>query len=610
MTTEQAYILALLIGAVILFLVEVIPTGVTGLLLVLALALGELAMPGRIAPDHAAFNGLVHGAVIAVGAMFVISAGITRTGAVGFITDILLPRVGDRPARQYLAFLLVVAVLSAFMNNTPLVLIFMPLFIGLADRWDKPPSQLLIPLSFVSILGGMCTRIGTSTNIVVAGSVEEFLDLGMFEFGKVGVVLAVAGFAFIYFFGRRFLPDRPTLGLASSGALATEYLTELVVGKKSRWVGRPVRDAFGERRDAAGKARILQIIRGDVIHPARKDDVIEAGDRLLIKGDPAAIVHLHERGDTGVIPTVNHELDADAPPARRVAMILVEVIVTPNSRFIDRRVRDVKLMERWGVSIFAVQRHGSHLREKVEEIRLKPGDILLVQGTPDAIRKMQVSESFLVVEGVQRSIPHTRRAPCALAALLLFIGLAVAFPGQVHLAALLAAVVMVSGRCLTAAEAYAALDWDVLFLLGGTLALGQAFERVGLAEAVASSVIDATGPYGERASLMGIFAVTVIMTQFLSNNAAAAIMTPLAWQAGLSFAASQGVEPSPERALPFVMAVAFGASCCFLTPVGYGTNLLVYGPGGYRFSDFFRIGFPLTLIFGVLVAILLPWVYG
>ncbi|MCB1281946.1 MAG: SLC13 family permease, partial [Salinibacterium sp.] len=455
-------------------------------------------------------------------------------------------------------------VLSAFMNNTPLVLIFLPLFLGLAQRMDVAPSKLLIPLSFVSIMGGMCTKIGTSTNIVVSSALEGQLELGLFDFTPVGIILAVVGIAFLILLGDRFLPSRPSLGLSTSGGLAAEYMTELEIRPGSPVVGKSIGEAFpkNERQPGRERVRVLQLIHRDIIHPAQADMIIAKGDLLLIKGDPAAILGFTERDDTGVIPTINIEEEASTPAARRVAMSLVEVIVTPTSRFIDFQVSRVKFRERWGVSVFAVQRHGAHLRQKVDELRLKAGDILLVQGSAQSIQNLRVSESFLVVEGVQSSVPHTKRAPLAVLGLATFVGLAVCFPSQVHLAAMAAALLMIVGRCLTAAEAYAALDWDVLFLLGGTLALGASFERVGLAAAAADQVVGVCGPYGPNVAVAGIFVFTLLITQFLSNNAAAAIMTPLAYNAGLEFAAASGRVPEPHEAMPFVMAVAFGASCC------------------------------------------------
>ncbi|MFT7618701.1 MAG: di/tricarboxylate transporter [Planctomycetota bacterium] len=604
MTPEQIWVLAVLFGTLVLLVTEVLTPGITGLLAIGALVLGNLLFPDLVAPNNQAFAGLVNPAVIAVGSMFVISAGITRTGAIGLLVNRFLPE-GRESKRHYIILLMIVLVGSAFMNNTPLVLIFMPVMLGLATKLKKAPSKMLIPLSFVSIMGGMCTKIGTSTNIVVAAAVEEHFELQMFDFFPMGIILATAGVLFILFFGDKLLPSRASLGLGSN--MQAEYMTEMEIVKGSVFVDKKIKDFLPQH----GAVRVLQHIRNDVIHAADPEKVLESGDLLLIKGDPAAIMQMHLSGETGVMRTVNVAQEEEkATNTRRVAMSLVEVIVKPGSRWVGRRVRDVGFRERYGVGIFAVQRHGSHLREKVEDLRLNAGDILLVQGPVKNLQNLKMSDAFFVVEGVDAHITHTMKAPVALFGVTTFLAIAIFMPAQVHVAALLSALIMVVGRCLTANEAYASLDWDVLFLLGGTMSLGLAFDRTGLAASIAENIVTLTSPYGERVALCGIFCFTALITQVLSNNAAAAVMTPLAYAAGMQFALAENPLAAPEAAMPYVMAVAFGASCCFLTPIGYGTNLIVYGPGGYRFKDFLKLGLPLTLIFSILATILLPIIYS
>ncbi len=602
MTPEQFWVLAVLCGTLVLLVTEVLPPGISGLLAIGSLVLGDSLFGGLVAPNNRAFIGLVNPAVIAIASMFVISAGITRTGAVGLLVNRFMPE-GKESKRHYVVLLLLVLVGSAFMNNTPLVLIFMPVMLGLATKLGQPPSKMLIPLSFVSIMGGMCTKIGTSTNIVVAAAVEDQIELAMFDFLPMGIILAVAGVVFILVFGEKLLPSRASLGLGSS--MKAEYMTEMEIVAGSVFVGKKIGEFLPR---SVGAVRVLQHIRNDVIHPADPNTELQAGDLLLIKGDPSAIMHLHQSGETGVMRTVNVSED-EQTHTRRVAMSLVEVIVKPGSRWVGRRVRDVGFHERYGVGIFAVQRHGSHLREKVEDLNLKPGDILLVQGPVKNLENLKVSDAFFVVEGIDAHIAHTHKAPMAIFSVIVFLIMAMSMPSQVHVAALVSALIMVVGRCITPNQAYASLDWDVLFLLGGTMSLGAAFDMTGLAAFIAEGIVVVTAPYGERVALCSIFCFTALITQVLSNNAAAAIMTPLAYAAGMQFALAEDSLAKPEAALPFIMSVAFGASCCFLTPIGYGTNLIVYGPGGYRFRDFLKLGLPLTLIFSILATIFLPLIY-
>ncbi len=603
MSIEQIWVLCVLGGTFVLLVGEFLPPGITGLCCIAGLLLGNALLGTEVVPASLAFSGLINPAVLAVAGMFVISAGVQRTGAVGLISNRFLAE-GRSPARSVLLLLLFVMVASAFMNNTPLVLIFMPVMLGIAARAKKAPSKLLIPLSFVSILGGLCTKVGTSTNIVVSATVEDRITLSMFDFLPMGIILALTGLAVILVFGERLLPERASLGLGSSTGPAPEYMTEVHVVEDSRHVGRTIAEVFPPR---GRQMRVLQLVRDDVIHAATATTVLEAGDFLLIKGDPSAIVEVMRREGEGIVAPMKNAPESDT--ARRVAVSIAEVVVKPGSRWVDQRVMDVGFHERYGLGVIAVQRHGSHLRAKVEELRLRPGDTLLVQGPVESLRNLKFSDAFLLIEGVESTIAHTHRAPVAVMAIAVFVVFAVMAPAHVHVSALIAALIMVIGRCMTANQAYSSLDWDVLFLLGGTIALGSAAESTGLAQMAAEHLVAVCGPLGERFAIAGIVTFTALITQFLSNNAAAAVMTPLAYEAGLAFAGRGGNPVEPQDALPFVMAVAFGASCCFLTPIGYSTNLLVYGPGGYRFVDFIRLGLPLTLLFIVLSTIFLPILY-
>ena len=510
MSVEQIWVLTVLAGAFLLLVTEWLPVGITGLLIIVSLILGDMLLEGGIQPAETVYASLVNTAVIAVGCMFVISSGITRTGAVGLIANVVTERPGSDPKHVFTAVLLLVMVASAFMNNTPLVLIFMPVVLGLSERMDRAPSKTLIPLSFISIMGGMCTLIGTSTNIVVASSVSDVsggeFELGMFDFLPMGIILGSVGAVYLLLFGQRLLPERASLGLSLQEGIATEYMTELEIFDGSDLIGKRIGDAFPPGRSV----RVLQVIRNDVIRAARPEVVLEPGDLLLVKGEPAAIMSFNQREDTGVIPAINIEesgesrLPRDKGEPRRVEVTLAEVVLTPGSRWVGRRVREVKFRERYGVSVFAVQRHGSHLREKVDELRLRAGDILLVQGSIRDLRNLKASDNLLVIEGVQRGIPHRQRAPLAVFAVAIFVVFAGVQPTMVHLAAMVAALVMVLTRCLTAREAYSSLDWDILFLLAGTLALGGAFEATGLAQDAAQAIVDTFGSMGETATVGAI----------------------------------------------------------------------------------------------------------
>jgi len=592
MSAEALYTLLILAGTLVLLVTDRVPGGVAGLL-----AIAALAVTG-VLPASGALSGLTNSAVVTVACMYVLSAAVDRTGAAAMVANLVAGRGAGSPLRAYYGLLALTMLLSGFVNNTPLVLIFMPLVLGLASRVGEPPSRMLIPLSFVSILGGSCTLIGTSTNLIVASSLKEVsggeLEIGMFTFAPLGVVLALAGGAIVVGLRRRLLPERASLGLLTRKGVAVEYMTELELGQGSALVGRTLREV--ERASLLGAdLRVLEVVRGEVIRVPRPEVVLERGDLLLVKGGPEAVLRL--RVEEG-----RRAAGGGAPAAvRDVALTLFEVVVAPDSPWIGRPVEVLGLRDRFDVRVFAIQRHGAHLREQIERLRLHAGDVLLVQGSEDSLRKLRGYGGALVVEGVDQIVRHTRLAPLAALALALFVALAVSGLVAVEIAALLAALLVVLGGCISVRRAYESIGWDVLFLVAGTLAIGRAFEQTGLAEQAARAVVDFAAPFGTRGMLAAVLLTAALLTQVLSNNATAAMMTPLAWELGR---AVEGASP-----LAFVVAVAFGANCSFLTPVSYKTNLIVYGPGGYLFRDFLRPGLPLAIVYLGLAILLLPILY-
>ena len=592
MTSDAALTLVILAATVLLLITEWVPPGVTGLCAILALILTG------VLPADDAFAGFTNAAVITVASMYVLSAAVVRTGAAASMANRLASPGKESPQRAYGLLLLATMLLSGFVNNTPLILIFLPLVLGLARRMGEAPSRLLIPLSFVSILGGSATLIGTSTNLIVASSLREVsggtLELKMFDFARLGVVLALVGGVLVVAFRRKLLPERPSLGLLTQKGVAVEYVTEVTVLEKGNLVGRSLAEVQ-EQKLLGADLRVLQVVRGEVIRTPRPHVRLAAGDLLLVKGEPEAVLEL--RLAEGRQASSNNRSDA----VRGVSLTLFELVVTPGSPWIGRSVGGLRLRDRYDASVFAVQRHGAHLREQIDRIALQTGDVLLLQGSEDSMRRLRDTHGVLVVEGVERIARHTRRAPLAALALGLFVVLSVSGVVAIEVAALSAALLTVLTGCLPARRAYEAIGWDVLFVIAGTLALGLACVRTGIAAYAAQTVVEFAAPYGTRAVLAVILIVTALLTQVLSNNATAAVMTPIAFELGQELATA-----SP---LPFVMAVAFGANCSFLTPVSYNTNLIVYGPGGYRFGDFLRPGIPLTIVFLGLAIVLLPLLY-
>jgi len=591
MTVEALVTLGILTLTVLLLITEWLPPGVTGLC-----AIVGLALTGVLSTEEA-FSGLANGAVITVASMYVISAAVVRTGAAAAVAS-RLSHPGRSPMGAYRLLLVATMVLSGFVNNTPLILIFLPLVLGLAGRMDEKPSKLLIPLSFVSILGGSATLIGTSTNLIVASSIRDASDgaiqLNMFTFTRLGVILAAVGGLLVVLLRNRLLPDRPSLGLLQQKGVAVEYVTEVAVLAGGDLAGKTLGEL--ERRSTLGEGvRILQVVRGEVVRVPDPDVELEVGDLLLVKGDPEAVLKL--RLADGQRAASGGRSDA----VRGLGLTLFELVVTPGSSWIGRTVENLELHDRYDTSVFAVQRRDAHLREQIERLALQPGDVLLLQGTEESMRRLRDTSGVLVVEGVNSIRQDTRLAPLVFLGLGAFVALSVSGMVAIEVAALTVALFVVLTGCLSVRRAYEAVGWDVLFVIAGTLALGVACVKTGIASVAAQSVVDVVAPLGDRAVLAVVLIFTALMTQVLSNNATAAVMAPVALELG------QRLDPS--NPMPFVMAVAFGANCSFLTPVSYNTNLIVYGPGGYRFTDFIRLGLPLTVLFLAVAIVLLPILY-
>jgi di/tricarboxylate transporter len=508
----------------------------------------------------------------------------------GRVGDLLLSVSAKGKIRFFLLLMVTVAVLSAFMNNTPVVVVFLPVVLRVAHSSGIPASKLLMPLSFVSILGGVCTLIGTSVNIVVSDFAAEHGPgkFEMFELTKVGVIAAAVGIVYLLVVGMRLLPVRTTVADAVSGR-PTEYLTEVALESGSSLVGK----TLGDTLSAPGSGiRVLEVIRESIILVPEPELALEGGDLLLIKGSPDELYNLQQSRRATLVP----ELE-EGGGARAVEASLAEVVITPDSRLNGRRIGDVAFRDRYGVSVFAVQRHGIHIREKLRNIVMRVGDMLLVQGSSEALRKLTSAEAFLLLMGVQSTIQRKHKAPIAVGVGLLTIFLISREILSPEVAALFGASLMVLTRCITIKEAYDSLNLQVLMLLAGMLALGAAMHETGAARFVADRVVGLTADYGPFWALAGIYVTTMLLTEAVTNAATAALMCPIA----MSTAAGLEV-----NAMPFLVAVCFAASFSFITPVGYQTNTLVYGPGGYRFSDYFRVGLPLSLILGTVTLMLIP----
>jgi di/tricarboxylate transporter len=568
-----------------LFVTEVLSADLVALLVVLA-----VLVSGVVEPEQA-LAGFSNPAVHTIAAMFVISAGLLRTGVVESLGRHLIRLGGKSPVVVFLVTLMTVVVLSAFINNTPIVVMMIPVVLGLSRAHGFLPSKLLIPVSYASILGGCCTLIGTSTNLVVSGMAVEagLAPLSMFELAPVGVIMAGFGIVYLTFFARRILPDRETVTSHVSGGQIREFVTELVVRERSSLVGRHVDETvLGKGREL----RVLQVIRGEQIFwPPFADISLRAGDLLIAKGPASDILSAGRKSGLELIPDLDAKVDAKTHT-------IAEVVVAPSSRIEGASIREIGFRKHLDVAVLAVERHGRHReREKVVDSRLRVGDVLLVQGDAKSVEQLRNEEGIVLLEGVESTVVHHHRAPVAVAITAAVILAATFSPVPIVACALTGAVLMVLTGCLSPRQLYRSIDLHTLVLIAGMIGLGIAASETKTVEWVARQMLEVIRPLGPLGVLACVYLLTNVATEFLSNAAAAVLMAPLAISTAQELSLS-------ER--PFLVAVAFAASAAFSTPVGYQTNTIVYGPGGYRFSDYTKVGAPLNVAFWLLATLLIP----
>lgn len=587
MTWEMLFVFALLAASFALMVWEKLSLDVVAML-----AFSALLVTGILTPAEA-FKVFSNDAAITVACMFILSAALERTGVIEAIGQRLNRLVGKSDWSLLLVVLPPVALISAFINNTPVVVVFMPIMISLAATRGLKPSKLLIPLSFASIFGGTCTLIGTSTNILVSSTAADLgqAPLGMFELAKIGLILTGAGIVYLLLIGRHLLPNRETLASILQTTETRQYLTEAVVGDDSPLVGKKLADTPLANQP---KARVLEVLRfGAPLRVPLDEVVFRRGDRLRLTTELASVVDLNSLAGVEILPKA--KLGMQVVGAQKV--VVAECVIGPHSSLLGRSIREVNFRRRYGVLVLAVHRKGVNLREHFADVRLEYGDTLLVEGPEDAIGELHEGYDFLLLLNVPHTPKRRHKQWLAVGAISLVILLAAFNVLPIAALAVMAAVFVVTTRCLDVDEAYQAVEWKIIFLIFGMLALGLALEKTKGAELIAHGLIHGLGAWGPVTVLAAVVILASVMTSFLSNNAVAVLLTPVVIQAAASLEVS---------ARPFIVAVALGASACFATPIGYQTNTLVYGAGGYSFRDFIKVGVPLNVLFCVVAVYFIP----
>lgn len=564
--------------------------------LVALLAFSALLLTGILTPREA-FVVFSNEAAITIACMFVLSAALEHTGVIDAIGR-KLNSLGGRSDLALLALTLpVVALISAFVNNTPVVVVFMPIMISLASRRDIKPSKFLIPLSYACIMGGMCTLIGTSTNILVSSTAEKLghAPLSMFELSKVGLPLALVGLVYLLTIGRKLLPDRDTLASLLQSTEHRQYLTEAVIAGNSPLIGKKLAET---PLKSLPNSRILDISRGlDTLTTPLNEVVLQQGDRLRMTTVLSSVMEMKNLAGVSIVP--NEGLGLETIGTEKAAF--AETVIGPDSELIGRSLSQINFRQRYGVLILAVHRQGVNLQANLSQVRLRFGDTLLMEGSETAIHNLQRDRNFLMLVDVPHTAPRRSRLWVGVGVIAGVVALAAANVMPIAALALIGALIVVLAGCLEVDQAYKSIQWKILFLIFGMLSLGMAMEKTGAAELIANGLISGLAwvPEAARplAMLALVYLMTNVMTELLSNNAVAVLVTPIVINAALAL----GVD-----ARPYIVAVAIAASASFATPIGYQTNTLVYGAGGYMFRDFLKIGTPLNLLFWLLATLLIP----
>lgn len=589
MTPQIGMLLVIIVVALILFALERLPVDVIAIGVMLVL-IGT----GMLTPDEA-FAGFGSSTVLLILGLLIQTEAMTRTGVVDYAGRLIYRYTGSSPSRVLLIIMVASAFVGAFMSNTASTAFFVPLVIGIARRARMSPALLLMPLAFSSILSSSVTLLSTSSNILISGLMtrHNLAPMGMFELAPVGIPIVIVGIVYMYFIGRRIIPDRFSPEELTGGLESRLFLTEIIISPESPFIGKTLGESsLGRDLDL----RVMRIVREKTRYLVpHANQQLQQDDVLLVEGGRDEILK---------VKTMNGaDIKADAklgdPDIQLDDLGLVEGMVMPGSPLIGRTLNGMRFRDRYQLQVLAINRHGQSLRRKLSLIRLETGDVLLIQGEPERIAQLERDDIVRILETGEPHIPNPQRARVTVGIFVGSLALSVLFGVPLAVSMLIGTILVFVTRAITPEEAYRNIEWKALILIGSMLALGAAMDKTGAADYIAGVIVNLVGGLSPLFILSAFFVVTVLLTQPMSNQAAAVVIIPVALQTAVQL----NLDPRP-----FAIMIAVAASCSYMTPLE-PSCLLVYAPGRYKFADFLKVGTLLTVLIFFVAILIVPMVW-